>query len=351
MSQPQGALLVGSVNYPDAETTIRAAAEVLGSQLKRIPDGEVGVRFHWIMFQPDVLGKAEGIERIGDEPIWLGPVDARFVRVSDGVDPASIVLPPLGYAAAAKESYQVFRRLRDEGVVPEGVRFQVSLPTPVAVVGCFFPTDQRAAIEPVYRDALFAEIDEILSTIPADDLAIQWDVAVEFQIIESKGYGPEFGGAVAPWWDDAWAGLVARAAEQAARVPEGVELGFHFCYGDANEQHFVQPTDTGNLVRFANAVVAASPRPIDWLHLPVPIDRDDDGYFAPLEELELPADTELYLGLVHREDGAEGARRRIDAALRHTDRFGVATECGCGRAPSETTEGLLRAHAEVSAAW
>lgn len=351
MAQPQGALLVGSVNYNDAETTIRTAAEVLGARLKRIPDGEVGKRYHWIMFQGDVLGQAEGIERVGDEPIWLGPVDARFVRVSDGVDPASIVLPALGYASAAKESYEVFRRLRDEGVIAEGVRFQVSLPTPVAVVGAFFPPDQRAAIEPVYRDALFRELEEILAAIPHEDLAIQWDTAVEFQIIEKKGYGPEFGGAVTAWWDDVWAGLVARAGEQAAQVPEDVELGFHFCYGDANEQHFAQPTDAGNLARFANAVLAASPRPINWVHLPVPIERDDADYFAPLASLELPAETELYLGLVHREDGPAGAARRAAAASEFVERFGVATECGIGRAPEGTTEGILQTHAEVAQPW
>ena len=42
MAQPQGARLVGSVNYNDAETTIRTAANILGDRLKRIPDGEVG---------------------------------------------------------------------------------------------------------------------------------------------------------------------------------------------------------------------------------------------------------------------------------------------------------------------
>lgn len=351
MTQPQGALLVGSVNYDDAETTIRTVAEVLGPQLKRIPDGEVGVRYHWIMFQPDVLGQAEGIERVGDDPIWLGPVDARFLRVANGVDPAALQLPPLGYAAAAIESYDVFCRLREEGVIPEGVRFQVSVPTPVAVVGCFFPADQRAAVEPVYRDALFRELDEIFAAIPHRDLAIQWDVAVEFQIIEHRGYGPEFGGAVAAWWGDVWTGLVARAVEQAAAVPLDVEVGFHLCYGDANEKHFFEPVDTAQLARFANAVFAVSPRPLTWLHLPVPIERDDDAYFAPLADIELPANTELYLGLVHREDGVEGATRRAAAALRYVDRFGVATECGIGRAPAGSTEGILRTHAEVATGW
>ncbi len=96
MSQPQGALLVGSVNYPDAETTFRTAATVLGGHLKRIPDGEVGKRFHWIMFQPDVLGQADGIERIGDERIPMpAGLDARPLRLAEGVDAASIELPAL----------------------------------------------------------------------------------------------------------------------------------------------------------------------------------------------------------------------------------------------------------------
>ncbi len=351
MAQPQGALLVGSVNYDDAETTIRTAAEILGGQLKRIPDGEVGDRYHWIIFQADVLGKAEGLERVGDEPIMIRHLDARGLRIADGVDASSLTLPALGYAAAAKESYALFTRLRAEGAVPAGVRFQVSLPTPVAVVSVFFQGADRAVIERLYRDALYAELAEILEAIPHEDLAIQWDVAVEFGIIEAATYGNEFGSQFSSWWGDVWPGVIERAVEQAAQVPADVELGFHLCYGDANEKHFIEPTDTAHLVTFANALFAAAPRPLTWLHLPVPIERTDEAYYAPLASLALPEDTELYLGLVHREDGAEGAQHRIDAASKFVTDFGVGTECGIGRAPEGTTEGILRTHAEVARPW
>ena len=351
MAQPQGALLVGSVNYNDAETTFRTAAEILGGQLKRLPDGEVGDRYHWIIFQADVLGQAAGLERVGDEPVMVRHLDARGLRIADGVDAASIVLPSLGYAAAAKESYALFTKLRAEGVIAAGTRFQVSLPTPVAVVSVFFQGEDRAAIEPVYRDALYAELAEILEAIPHEDLAIQWDVAVEFGIIEAATYESEFGSQFSAWWGDAWTGIIERALEQAAQVPADVELGFHFCYGDANEEHFIEPTDTTNLVKFGNALFAGTPRPLSWLHLPVPIERDDEAYYAPLASLELPEGTELYLGLVHREDGAEGAQRRIDAASKVVANFGVGTECGIGRAPEGTTEGILRTHADVARAW
>ncbi|WP_372985023.1 hypothetical protein [Microbacterium sp.] len=348
MTQPQGALLVGSVNFDDAETTMRTAAELLGPRLRRIPDGEVGKRFHWIMFQPDVLGEADGIERIGDEPIpFRAGIDARPLRIADGVDAASIQLPPLGYADAAIESYAIFSRLRDEGVVPAATRFQVSLPTTVAVVSSFFFGDDRAAIDPVYTAALRREVDSILAAIPHDDLAIQWDVASEMGIIEAA---PAFGRVMDVWWEgDPFPGLVSRLAGLIDAVPADVEVGVHLCYGDVAEKHFFEPTDAANLVGYANAVIAASARPLTWLHLPVPIERDDEAYFAPLADLAY--DGELYLGLVHREDGAEGAERRIAVAQRFAPQFGVATECGIGRAPEGTTDGILRTHAEVAAAW
>ncbi len=348
MTQPQGALLVGSVNFDDAETTMRTAASVLGGRLKRIPDGEVGKRFHWIMFQPDVLGEAEGIERIGDEPIpFKAGLDARPLRIGEGVDAAAIHLPPLGYAAAAIESYAVFTRLRSAGEIPEGTRFQVSLPTTVAVVSSFFFGDDRAKIDPLYTAALIGELDAILAAIPHGDLAIQWDVASEMGVIEAA---PAFGRVMDVWWEgDPFPGLVSRLAAFVDAVPEDVEVGIHLCYGDVAEKHFFEPADTANLVRYANAVVAASARPLTWLHLPVPIARDDEAYFAPLAGLEY--DGELYIGLVHREDGVEGAERRIAVASRFVPEFGVATECGIGRAPEGTTEGILRTHAEVAAAW
>ncbi|GAB3595783.1 hypothetical protein [Microbacterium tumbae] len=348
MTQVQGALLVGSVNYDDAETTMRAAASLLGDRLKRIPDGEVGKRFHWIMFQPDVLGEADGLERIGDEPIpFKAGLDARPLRIADGVDAETIQLPPLGYAAAAIESYAVFARLRDEGVIPTGIRFQVSLPTPVAIVSSFFFGDDRAAIEPVYAAALRGEVEAILGGIPHEHLAIQWDVASEMGIIErASGYGA----VMDAWWPgEPSDGLVSRLAALVDIVPADVEVGVHLCYGDAGEKHFFEPADAANLVRYANAVVAASSRRITWLHLPVPIAHDDEAYFAPLAGLAY--DGELYLGLVHREDGASGAERRIAAASKFAPVFGVATECGIGRAPEGSTEGILRTHAEVAAAW
>src|SRR2546430_3323840 len=51
-------------------------------------------------------------------------------------------------------------------------------------------------------------------------------------------------------------------------------------------------------------------------HLPVPRDRTDPAYYAPLAALRLRPETELYLGLVHATDGVEGSARRMEVARR-----------------------------------
>jgi methionine synthase II (cobalamin-independent) len=149
-------------------------------------------------------------------------------------------------------------------------------------------------------------------------------------------------------------GITERLKRYAETVPEDVELGFHLCYGDYKHEHLQEPDDCRTCVDIINAASAGIDRDIDWVHIPVPIERDDDSYYAPLDELDLPEGTELYLGLIHYRDGAEGAWRRIATAKRHSGSFGVATECGMGRRPPErggaedTLRDLLRIHTRVA---
>jgi len=55
-------------------------------------------------------------------------------------------------------------------------------------------------------------------------------------------------------------------------------------------------------VRMANAAFAESGRPVDFYHLTVPRDRDDDAYFQPLENLDV-GEGRVFLGLLHHTDG------------------------------------------------
>ena len=69
----------------------------------------------------------------------------------------------------------------------------------------------------------------------------------------------------------------------ATRCRPAIELGYHLCYGSPADEHMVQPKDTGIMVEMANAIVAGVARPIQFFHMPVPKGRTDDAYFAPLE--------------------------------------------------------------------
>jgi hypothetical protein len=120
---------------------------------------------------------------------------------------------------------------------------------------------------------------------------------------------------------------------------------FHFCYGDSNHKHVVEPTDMGDMVDIANRLCADIKRSIQLIHMPVPRDRSDDGYFAPLARLRLKPETELSLGLVHYTDGVGGTRKRLATAERHVSDFSIATECGFGRRDPATIPDLLRIHA------
>ena len=105
----------------------------------------------------------------------------------------------------------------------------------------------------------------------------------------------------------------------------------------------------GDMVGVANQLCADIRRSVELIHMPVPRDRSDDVYFAPLARLRLRPETELSLGLVHYTDGVTGTRRRLVTAERHANRFSIATECGFGRRNPATIPELLRIHAEVAA--
>jgi hypothetical protein len=332
----RGALLIGSMPLADSAAVFAFAAQHLGRHLKRIPDGETGSRINWTQWQVGVFNAVDALE---SEMFDAGYLRRRKFRLKPGRRAEDIVFPSLGYADAARASYETFKTLRQSGVIAAGTRFQVCLPTPVASVTIFvFPEHQRA-IEPLYEAAMLKELDEIVAHVPPGDLAVQWDTAIEFAILE---------GVLPHAFDDPEADLTARLVRLGNSVPRDVELGFHLCYGDSGGRHFKEPTDTSKLVAVANRIVPDLKRPLDWLHLPVPKDRTDDAYFAPLKALAAGSETELYLGLVHMSDGAAGTKARIRTARKFATRFGVATECGCGRLKPETLPELLAIHAAVS---
>jgi SAM-dependent methyltransferase len=331
-----GVHLAGSVPLASAEDVFRRVAAKLGDRLRRIPDGETGPRSDWILWQYPVFSSLP-------EFVVGPPGDAAYrtlpkLRLRDGTSAREVRFDGLGYAETAIASYRVFARLKRDGAVPGHCRFQVCLPTPLAPVSAFVAVEHQAEIEPSYEARMLDELAAILAAVPADQLAIQWDARVEFAMLE---------GLTPAWFSEVRAGVLERLLRLARHVPAGVELGFHLCYGDEAHGHFVELRDSHKLVEVANALAVSLSRPLNWIHIPVPLGAHEE-YFEPLRSLTPQRGTELYLGLIHREDGVEGARTRIAAAGRHVRGFGAATDCGWGRGGSDAVAGLLELHRAVS---
>lgn len=329
-------LFVGSIGLEDNKSVFQTLARTVGSTAKRYPDGETGVRTHWIRWQRQILEDSPAFVLHDDDARFKGFKDSakRLVyRIAD--DTNDIYFDNIGYADQALQSWKIFKELKDSGVISPDVRFQVSLPTPSAFLNCFLVYEDRAKVESAYKDAMEHEAARIIASIPPLELAIQWDVC--FEIVAHDG-GEKL------HYDETYEGTVARVTELAELIPETVELGIHLCYGDPGHKHIVEPENLETSVKFANGICLKTKRAVSWIHMPVPRDRSDAQYFKALETLNPDPETELYLGLIHCTDGVEGSAERIRTARKFNSEFGLATECGFGRRPVETIPELLQIH-------
>jgi hypothetical protein len=340
--------LVGSIPLPDAETVFRSVSQAVGRHLVRLPDGETGIRKTWIRFLQDVLASDPAIEVAADVPPfkfvqWDGKVVREIprLRVKPGAMPQARSFKT-GYADMAIESFRLFDRLQQAGVVPPKVKFQISLPTPIApIYNNMLPAD-RPKVLPALTEHFVGEVAKIAGALPNDRIALQWDVCQE--VLAWEGY-------YEPGPVDFRIETIDVLAKIGDGVPVGIELGYHLCYGSPADEHMVQPKDTGIMVEMTNAIAARVKRPIQFFHLPVPKGRTDDGYFAPLASLKLRPETELYLGLIHHNDAA-GDAARLAAARRYARVDGIGTECGMARGDPARLPALLAAHvraAEIAA--
>jgi hypothetical protein len=337
--------LVGSVPMANAETVFTAVGAALGPRIKQIPDGETGHRLDWITWLETVFSGNPALEQ-SDElfRVHATAVARKRYRLKPGKTVADIRFDNLFYADNAKDSYVVFKRLREAGKIPAATRFQVDLVPAHSVLWLFLVEALQAPADPIYNEALGREIDKLAAAIPHADLAIQFDVAsavfARLQRSETGVYGDSKAGM-----QEKFAAILAGLAN---RVPADIELMFHFCYGDSNHRHVVEPTDMSDMVDMATRLNLSVKRPINLIHMPVPRDRSDDAYFAPLRELKLRPETRLALGLVHHTDGLAGTERRMATARKFVPDFAIGTECGFGRRRPETIPELLRIHAAAA---
>jgi hypothetical protein len=338
-------LLVGSIPLDTVQEVFATFGAPLGKFLFAMPDGEVGPRRHWISrvhyqvlaAHPEIeivqrpAPDDNGVERL--HPRNAG--DSWRFKVKEGVSQVRFGDPGwrLGYARDAINSYFMFHVMQETGVLPPHLRFQVSIPMVNSVLPPrIFPNKEDLdKIRPGYEAATRAEIANIVEKIPARQLAVQWDCSTEVQ--DSYGSIPGF----------PLEGAIERNLTQvrnlAPHIPPDVALGYHFCFGTLGGWPRFQPADLGQAVKLANAVVAASGRRVDWIHIPV-LDCSDDAFFAPLKDLN-PQGARVYLGAIHN---MAGFKQRIATARKYLPDFGLGAYCGFGRRPASELANILTEH-------
>ncbi len=131
-------------------------------------------------------------------------------------------------------------------------RFQIDLVPAHSVIWLFLQDDLHQPLDPIYNEALKREIDKIAAALPHDQIAIQFDVAsavfARLQRGDPNAYGRTRGEMLATF--------SRILTDLADHVPADIELMFHFCYGDSNHKHVIEPTDMGDMADVANRLSA-----------------------------------------------------------------------------------------------
>jgi len=337
-----GFYLTGSINVPTIDGAFRLVGERLQPGTTRVPDGEPGDRANWVLTQA---------EHFLQNPS-LDVVDKK-VRVRRG---SVVSFAPVDYHTVAAQSYARFVAARQQGVLAADSRFLVSIPTPFNAVNSFAELDSQVEVAYAYERQLRNSVEALQEAIAPSDLAIQWDLPTELATIE--GWFPNPYGGFEP--------IFAATARLASWVHDDAELTFHLCYGDSkfgaspfmgdppDEQaaarggRHILPRDASAIVTLANGLSRHVNRRIDAIQAATVAAWTKRAHWQPLSGLALESDTEIYLGLLHAEDGAAGARTRAALAEEFLPTFGISTECGLGRHSAEQLEAVLVAWQEYA---
>ena len=335
-------LLVGSVPLETVEDVMRTFGGALGPYLPAMPDGEVGERRSWVnrlsyqIFNGhqdlETLKRPKPVDGV-EQLLPRSRDDAWQFRVKPGVERVRFGNPGsrLGYARDAVSSYFVFRTLREKGILPDGMRFQISIPACHSVIRpLYFPDPaDLPRIRPGFEAALAAEVEAIAAKIP-------------HRIWRSSGIAPgncRPSAAPARAYRRSSRSRPMRRRSRGSRTPclrmsrsASTSASAPSAAGPRSRR-----TTLSRPVDLVNAVLANIDRRVDWVHVPA-LDRTDDAFYAPLKRLDARG-ARVYLGAIHT---MATLKQRLDVARKFLPDFGLAAYCGFGRTPAERCRGFCR---------
>jgi len=336
--------VVGSMPLGSVEEVMSTTAAILGPRVRRMTNGEVGRTQGWITGHHRIFARHPAFEEYVHEEKFdprASNIKRRRFRLTKGhAAPTAESFGSLGYTEDARDAFSVLSAMKRAGKVAADTRLLVAIPAPYDILNFAVAKENFTAVMPAYERALIAEVERVAEVVPQESLAIQWDAAHEFEYLATSS--PMFNHMSREE-------MVAMLVRLGNAVTPAIDLGYHCCYGNFNLKHFVEPIDMSDMVDVANKVTSAPKRPIQFVHMPVPIDRSDDAYFAPLKDLRRDTGTEFYLGLAHGSDGVAGALARVKVARKAVPDFGISTECGLGMREPDDIRKLLHIQADTAA--
>jgi hypothetical protein len=364
--KPRGVYLTGSLSLPDTETVFKTVSTEMPHRVKRIPDGETDTRSFYLLNIIAMLRDAEGMMLGAPPPDMPSGVPALALKA--GVTAKDVRFKSFGLAEAAIESFAVFDRLRKQGTIDADAKFLVCLLSPMEILSTALRFDFYGFEEEV-DSVIKREIEQICAAIPHDRLAIQLDViSGVYEIDRIQSGAPRRSTFLVMDREE----VLNRYVRYSNWIPDDVELGYHFCFGDAdmepdnvnkgrkalglndeaetersaaigggvsteeslrtsNRMLDFQPQTAASMVEIASELTRRLRRPYNFAHMPFPMHRSSAEFVAPLKNLEYPPGADLYLGVVNWRDGVEGAQERIALAQDVIPTFGISTCCGMGR--------------------
>ena len=273
--------------------------EVLRREPVLYPDG-LGTAVVSQLFPRDaspLVGRARryaprGVDIHGESAGWHSWRDAVLAA---GAAPPPAWLPSL----AAIEAFRHFWATQLDGAIGHDLRFVLAWPTPYTLLAAAEPAVPPEEVEAALsrlESAFIAEFTMLLSSLPADQLTLQWSASGELRLWETRGRNIA-----------SRSSLPQRVLQGfwtlAQALPANLELGFHYCRRDAFSADAAAVADLGQVSRLIGATLSALDRPLGYVHVNVPMRLADLGAFESLLNLVHWPDLEVHLGLAR--DGGQ----------------------------------------------
>ena len=252
---PRDVHLVGSVPWRTRGAVFETVSAALGPRLKRIPDGETGERADWITWLEPVFAEQPGAGEVG-----------RVVPAACHGNAAHPLPPQAGRMPAGRALRQPVLRRHRASLIPDFARLKRDRQDPARL-----PLPDRSGAGP-FGDLAFScrTICMRRSTRSTTKRSSARSTRSRRRCRTtrsrssstshprcSRGSNATTSRATAEQGRDA-GDLRRILIDLANHVPADIELLFHFCYGDFNHKHVVEPTDMADMVEMANRLADGS---------------------------------------------------------------------------------------------